>query len=369
MRLRRLLGPRADEVPVWLAALLLIGTAALSGYFDKRRAPAAAIGRAAQRSAAGGPDASPQGAVPAPLLSGGFVRWWDIPWPAWKRILWRTYQRSNAGRLLAVAAGVVFFGLLALFPAISAFVSFYGLFASYSAINQHLAVTAGMLPPGAVEILREQVERLVANGDVKLSFGFVLGTGLALWSANAGMKAIIDALNVAYEEKEKRSFLVLNLVSLAFTLGAIVALLLAVGAVVVVPLVPARFGLGTWSETLLAWLRWPALFVFVVTGLAILYRFGPSRTHPQWEWLNVGTLGAASTWIAGSALFSWYLSAFANYDATYGSLGAAIGLMMWMWMSVIIILFGAELNSEIERPSVPAGDSDLACKTGHATTH
>ena len=358
MKLRKLLGSRADEAPVWLAALLLLGTAALSSYFDKHRP---------RPATASGPHRLRQGALWAPVRSGGALGPWHMSWPDWKRILWRTYQRSDDDRLLAVAAGVVFFGLLALFPTISAFVSFYGLFASYSAINQHLSLAAGLLPPGAIEILREQIDRLVANGDVKLSFGFVLGVGLALWSANAGMKALIDALNVAYEEKEKRSFIMLNLVSLAFTFGAIVALLLAIGAVVVVPLVLARFGLDTWSETLLAWLRWPALLVFVVTGLALLFRVGPSRTHSRWEWLNAGTLGAALIWIAGSALFSWYLSNIANYNAAYGSLGAAVGLMMWMWLSVIIILFGAELNSEIEHPSVAAGDPDLACGTGPRT--
>src|SRR5262249_37003345 len=190
--------------------------------------------------------------------------------------------------------------------------------------------------------------RIVAKGDAKLSFGFVLGLGLAVWSANAGIKAIIDALNVVYDEKEKRSFIVLNLVSLALTLGAIAAVLVAIGAVVVFPLVLARFGIGDMSETFVAILRWPALLVVVLLGLAILYRFAPSRREPEWRWVTVGSLFAAIAWLAGSALFSWYLGTFAHYDETYGSLGAAIGLMMWMWMSIISILFGAELNAEIE---------------------
>ena len=273
---------------------------------------------------------------------------WQIPWTGWKDILWRTYQQINEDRLLAVAAGAVFYGLLALFPAITALVSIYGLFAKASDISSHLSIMAGILPAGGFDIFQDQVNRLVSKGDARLGFGFILGLGLALWSANSGMKAIMDALNVAYEEKEKRGFIKLNLVSLTFTVAAILTLLLAMGAVVVVPLVLAYIGLGGASEMLLRWLRWPLLLAIIILGLAVLYRFGPSRREPRWQWLSMGSVLAAVTWLGSSALLSWYLANFANYDATYGSLGAAIGLMVWMWVSFIVILFGAELNSEIE---------------------
>ena len=174
---------------------------------------------------------------------------WQIPWRGWKDILWRTYQQIGEDRLLAVAAGVVFYGLLALFPAVTAIVSLYGLFANAATISDHLSMATGILPSGAIDIIREQVARLASKGDAKLGFGFILGLGIALWSANAGMKAIIDALNVVYEEKEKRSFVKLNLISLAFTLGAIAALLLALGAVVVLPLLLAWLGFATLFAT------------------------------------------------------------------------------------------------------------------------
>jgi membrane protein len=186
------------------------------------------------------------------------------------------------------------------------------------------------------------------KGNTALGTTFLFGLGLAIWSANAGIKAIIDALNVVYEEREKRSFLGLNVLALAFTTGGIAALLLMVGAVVLVPLALNRAGLGPESQFIIGVARWPLLFIFLLAALGVLYRFGPSRRAARWEWLSVGTLSAASLWIVGSSLLSWYLSNFANYDATYGSLGAAIGLMMWMWMSAIIVLCGAELNSEIE---------------------
>jgi membrane protein len=288
---------------------------------------------------------------------------WQIPWAGWKDILWRTYAQIGEDRLLAVAAGVVFYGLLALFPAVTAFVSLYGLFAKASTINDHLALVGGFLPAGGVDIIQEQVNRIAAKGEAKLGFAFAFGLALALWSANAGMKALIDALNVIYDEKEKRGFIKLNFVSLVLTAGGLLAILTAVGAIVVLPVVLSFVGLGGWTETMLRLLRWPILVFVVIFGLAVLYRFGPSRERPRWEWLSVGSVLAAVAWLASSALLSWYLANFANYDATYGSLGAAIGLMMWMWMSSIVILFGAELNSEIEhqtaRDSTTGGERPL----------
>jgi membrane protein len=162
------------------------------------------------------------------------------------------------------------------------------------------------------------------------------------------MKAIIDALNVVYEEKEKRSFLKLNLVSLAFTVAGIAALLVALGTVVVLPIALSYLGLQNVTDQLFGLARWPVLMALTILGLAVLYRYGPSRREPRWQWISVGSIFAAVTWLVGSALFSWYLSSFANYNATYGSLGAGIGMMMWMWISSIVILFGAQLNSEIE---------------------
>jgi membrane protein len=284
---------------------------------------------------------------------------WQIPWAGWKDILWRTYGQIGDDRLLAVAAGVVFYGLLAIFPAVTAFVSLYGLFAKASTISDHLSLAAGVIPSGGVEIIQEQINRITAKGDARLSLAFAFSLGLALWSANAGMKAVIDALNVTYNEKEKRGFIKLNLISLALTVGAILSLLVALGSIVVLPLILSSFGLGGWTEILLRFLRWPVLICLVVFGLAVLYRFGPSRESPRWDWLSVGSAVAAIAWLVGSALLSWYLANFANYDATYGSLGAAIGMMIWMWMSSIVILVGAELNSEIEHQT--AQDST----TGH----
>lgn len=288
---------------------------------------------------------------------------WQIPLRGWKDILWRVYAKINNDRLFAVAAGVVFYAILALFPALAALVSLYGLFADAHTIESTLSLLSGVLPGGAMDILHEELRRLTANGGSGLSLGFVFGLLIALWSANSGTKAVIDALNVAYEEKEERSFIRLNLVSLAFTLGGIAALMVAVSAVVIVPIVLNSVGLGSVANALIAILRWPALVLFIIAGLAVLYRYAPNRREPRWVWLSVGSAFAAIVWLVASLLFSWYIANFGNYNVTYGSLGAAIGMMVWMWISMIVVLIGAELNAEIEhqtaRDSTVGGDKPI----------
>jgi membrane protein len=272
----------------------------------------------------------------------------DPTWRDWKEIAKRVFKALGDDRLLAVAAGVVFYGLLAFFPAITALVSIYGLLADPATIRDHLSLVSGFLPAGGFDILREQVDRILEKGGGKLSFGFAAGTLLAIWSANAGMKALIDALNVIYNVPETRNFIRLNAVSLALTVGGIAMLLLAIGCVVLFPLLLSSFGLGGWADTLVSLIRWPLLFVGVILGLAVLYRFGPAPRGAKWRWITPGSLFATALWVIGSAALSYYLANFANYDATYGSLGAGIGLMMWMWMSSIVVLLGAQLNDTLD---------------------
>jgi membrane protein len=285
---------------------------------------------------------------------------WQIPWRGWRDIAWRVYAGFNDNRLLAVAAGVTFYWLLAIFPSIAAFVSLYGLVADASTIDAHLSLVSGILPSGAVDIIHEQLAKLAAKSDAKLSVGFLLGLGVALWSANAGMKAIIDALNVVYDEKEKRGFVKLTLLSLLFTIGALAALLLALTAVVVAPILLSALGLSGLSGVLISIVRWPLLLGLAMIGLAVVYRYGPSRRQARWEWLSAGTVAAAVGWLIGSALFSWYVASFGAYNATYGSLGAAVGMMMWMWISAIVILLGAEANAEAEHQT--ARDSTIGAE-------
>ena len=267
----------------------------------------------------------------------------------WKDILWRVYSQMNEDHLLTVAAEVVYYCLLALFPALAAFVSLYGLVADASTIDANLSSLSGFLPGGGIQILHDALQRLTAKGSTGLSLSFAVGIVVALWSANSGVKAIIDALNAVYGENEKRGFVRLNLVSLAFTLAGIVSLGVALAVVVAAPIALGRVGLGGVSDALIGILRWPAILVLIVLGLGVVYRYGPSRREPRWQWISVGSVSAAVFWLVASALFSWYIANFGAYDATYGSLGAAVGMMVWMWLSMIVILLGAQLNAEIER--------------------
>lgn len=260
-----------------------------------------------------------------------------------------TYDRINRDRILATAAGVVFYGLLAIFPAITALVSSYGLLADPSTISKNLQSLAVMLPGNSFAIVQDEIARVIAKANSSLSLTFGFGLLLAIWSANAGVKAVLDALNVAYEVEEKRGIIRLNLVSLAFTLAGLAAILVMVGAIVGVPLALNDLGLERRTEQFVQIARWPVLGMALLAALLVLYGYGPSRPRPKLRWLVTGAVLAIVLWLIGSALLSWYLSDFANYTATYGSLGAAIGLMTWMWLSAIIILVGAELNSEIER--------------------
>jgi membrane protein len=272
----------------------------------------------------------------------------EIPAQGWKDILWRVYERFTRDRIMLVAAGVTFYTLLALFPGIAALVSLYGLFADPGAIQTHLNSLSGVLPGGAQQVIGDQVQRVASKGRGTLGSAFAISLVVSLWSANAGIKSLFDALNIVYGEEEKRSFIRLNALSLAFTFGSIIFLLLALGALVVVPVVINYIGLGKNTELLLQILRWPALLLIVIFGLALLYRYGPSRDQPKWRWVTPGSMIAAVLWLGVSMLFSWYVSNFGTYNETYGSLGAVIGFMTWIWLSTMIVLLGAEINAELE---------------------
>ncbi|MBB4261703.1 MULTISPECIES: YihY/virulence factor BrkB family protein [unclassified Bradyrhizobium] len=344
---------RSEQIDSWLlVAATAVFVLTAERYFQDRDLVPSGPPQDHRKGEANSPETHPARAAVQPGHGRRAKTPFEIPWKGWKDIFWRTYQRIDEDRLLATAGGVVFFGLLAVFPAVTAVVSSYGLFADPATISANLQTLATMLPEGSFQIVEDQVARVVSHGNTTLGATFLLGLLLAIWSANAGVKAIFDALNVAYEEREKRSFIRLNMVSLAFTVGGIVALLVMVGLVVAFPLALNHLGMAPESKLIVALARWPLMFLVLLVALAILYRFAPSRDAPRWQWLSLGAVIAAILWIAGSALLSWYLSEFANYNATYGSLGAAIGLMTWMWMSAIVIMFGAELNSEIERQTL-----------------
>jgi membrane protein len=361
-----------DKLPTWAVVIALAGM-----FFG----PAAETHRPPD-VAARQPDFAPS-ENNAPLLAEEHGRGRrantpsEIPAKVWKDILWRVYHNIPEHRVISIAAGVTFYVLLAIFPGIAALVAIYGLFADPSSIGQHLNDLSGVLPGGATEVVGDQLTRLTSQPRSQLGFALVFGVAISLWSANAGMKALFDALNIVYSERESRSFIRLNLISLAFTLGAIVFMMVALSAIAVLPLALGYLGLSGAIEWLIAIGKWPLLLVVIAFGIALIYRYGPSREEPQWRWVSWGSALAAVLWLVTSLLFSWYASHFGSYNKTYGSLGGAIGFMTWMWISFVVILIGAELDAEMEHqtakdtttgPAKPLGSRGayMADTIGHA---
>lgn len=249
---------------------------------------------------------------------------------------------------MLVAAGVTFYLLLALCPALAALVSLYGLIADPITISEHLGQLAGLLPPGAFDLLADQIKSLAEKKDSTLGFTFFFGLAIAVWSTHSGTLAIFDAMNIAYEETEKRGIVKLNLIGLCFTLCGVASAVVMVGLVAVLPTVLSYLWLDQFKENALLVMRWPLVLVVVVAAVLAVYRFGPSREPPKLRWMTWGAALTTVGLIAMSLGLSFYLSHFANYNATYGTLGALIGLLMWTWLSVTILIVGGELNAELE---------------------
>jgi membrane protein len=273
----------------------------------------------------------------------------EVPSQGWLEILKGLWHSFNKDRLLAIAAGVTFYAILAIFPAIAALVSLYGLFADPKTIGSNIDLMSGVLPGGGLDVLRDELMRVSSSGSRSLGLALLGSLAVSLWSANAGIKALFDTLNLVFKEEEKRGIVKLNAVSLAFTIGAIVFALLALGAIVVVPIVFSFLGLAGITEALVNYLRWPILLIGIGLALSLIYRFGPSRTDAHWHWITLGSACGALLWLIASVLFSWYAASFGSYNATYGTLGAAIGFMIWIWISVVTILLGAELDAQGEQ--------------------
>jgi membrane protein len=266
----------------------------------------------------------------------------------WWQVLKRAANGFNEDRVMAEAAGVTFYVLLALFPAIASLISIYGLFASTQHLSDNLAELRGIIPDGGLQIIETQVQALTSSPPQALGFGVVVGLATSLWSANAGVKAFFGALNVVYHEREKRGFFHLTLISFSFTFGLIGFLMLALAAVVVVPIMLNFVGLGSFGGRMLAFARWPLMVMVMGGALSLLYRYGPSPRNARWKWVSWGSAFAAIAWVAASLGFSYYVANFGSYNKTYGSLGAVVGFMTWIWVSAMVVLVGAELDAALE---------------------
>ncbi|SDY58432.1 YihY/virulence factor BrkB family protein [Citreimonas salinaria] len=272
----------------------------------------------------------------------------DIPRPGWRDVLLRVKDELTADHVSIVSAGVAFFGLLAIFPAIAALISIAGLILDPAAIEQQLASVAGVLPADAAQIIESQAREVASNAGAGIGLAAAGGILFSLYSASKGMKSLIEGMNIAYDEEESRGFIALNVIALALTLFLIVGVLIAFGATLAAPALLGQMGLSQGAQTAVTYGRWPLLAILAIFGLAVVYRYGPSREHPQWRWISPGAVVATVIWLIGSILFSIYVRNFGSYNESYGALGGVIILLTWLWLSGFIVLLGAELNSEME---------------------
>jgi membrane protein len=273
----------------------------------------------------------------------------EVPAKGWVDILTRTAKEAKADRASLLAAGVAFFFLLALAPALSALTGVYGLVADPADAAQQVQDFLAAAPQEVQDMVQQQLETAAGREQGAALLSVLVGTVLALWAASAGVQHLVEAINVAYGEEETRGFVKLRGLALLLSVGAVVFLTITIGLIAFLPAALADTGLGDPARIALGVLRWPLLAVAMVAALGILYRLGGDRDDPRWRWVQVGSVAATVLWLIGSALFSVYASRFGSYDETYGALASVVVVMLWLFLTAYAIIFGAELNAETER--------------------
>jgi len=276
--------------------------------------------------------------------------------PGWAHVGWRVFASIFEHRLLTTSGGVAFFALLSIFPALATIVSLYSLFADPHAIPERVALLAGVVPTSVIDLIKEEIQSLAEKNIGTLSTAFLIGLLVSMWSANSGVSALFDALNVVHGETEERSLLQFYATTFAITLGAVVYGLIAI--IGVLPMAFRFLRLGEQVQNFEAIFRWAATLLLVMIWLSVVYRVGPSRSDAKWRWVTWGSGLAAILLVVASMVFTWYLAEFNSYDRLYGSLGAVVGFMTWLWISIVVMLLGAEVDAAIESKS--AGRSAAA---------
>jgi len=264
----------------------------------------------------------------------------------------RIYSEFSEDRVLAVAGGITFFFFLAIFPAIACVVALYGLFDDRRSILDALQMISGFIPGGAVSVLTAEVKRLVSQQPTTLSLTFAIGFIVAVWSASGGVKSIIDGLNIAFEVGETRSFLKLTLSALALTFG----IMAGAASIIYLSIFLERYVASQNSRSLqvaVNVLAWPVAFCLCSIVISLIYRYGPNRVRTPWVWITWGSAFASTFWILGTWLFSWYAANFGSYNKTYGVFGGLAGFLTWVWLSIVLLLTGAEIICELERKRPP----------------
>jgi membrane protein len=272
----------------------------------------------------------------------------EIPKRGWWEIVRRTAKEVSRDHLPLIAAGVAFYSLLALPPAFAALIALWGIAADPYEIQTHIEELARLLPPEAAAVITDQLKQVASRSSEALGWTALIGFVLSLWSSRAAVNAMIDALNIVYEEEERRGFVRRTLSTLLLTLAAIVGGVLALLLVAGIPALLNLTGLDGSAEAIVNVVRWIVLIVLVMVGLSMLYRFGPSRHRAQWHWVTWGAATAAALWIIASAAFSLFVSNFGKYGETYGAIAGVVLLLLWLWLSALVALIGATINAEME---------------------
>ncbi|WP_104202152.1 YihY/virulence factor BrkB family protein [Billgrantia saliphila] len=293
----------------------------------------------------------------------------QIPKPGWKDILKRTKEEMARDHVSIVAAGIAFYGLLAIVPAIVATISIWALVFDPQQITQQISSISHLLPEEAADIIQQQAEQASQDAGVGMSLAAIFGILLAVYSASRGIDGLMEGLNIIYDEQENRGVIKRTALKLILTLGAILMTLVTLGVITAIPAIVELIGLPDVFGTLVNLVRWPLLMIVVMLAIAVLYRYGPDRDKPRWQWTSIGSFVAVLLWIVGSIAFSIYVRNFSSYNETYGSLGAIIILLMWFWLSAFIVLMGAELNSEMEHQTkhdtTVGGDERMGERNAH----
>ena len=266
----------------------------------------------------------------------------------WKDVAFRVKNQVAKDRVGLVAAGVAFYGLLALFPAITALIAISGLLIEPSLIVTQIQGLSGLVPEEVITIITKQATEVANFRQGGLGFAAVLGLLIAFYSASKGMASLMQGLNIVYDEEETRGFIERLLVTLALTLLLIAGLVCGLSATLAMPVVLSFVDIGPVVLMLVNAALWIGLIALTIVGLSVLYRFAPSRGIPKWRWTSVGAVVGCLVWIAASACFAFFVSNFSYYNQSFGTLAGIIVLLVWLWMSAYIVLMGAELNAELE---------------------
>ncbi len=275
---------------------------------------------------------------------------WAIPAKGWKDVLLRTWREAGEDNIGLIAAGVAFYGFLAMVPMLGALVLSYGLVANPQTVVHNMQSLTSVMPADAAKLVGEQLLNVVKSSQGKKGLGLLIAFAVALYGAMNGASSIVVALNITYEEHEQRGFVRRYLLAATITLGAVVVAILAVVSIAALGHLDKLF---PWAPAVLIVIGKALSYVLVAAagaaGAATLYRYGPDRAHARWTWLTPGSVLSTALWLAVTLGFGLYVANFGNYNATYGSLGAVVVLLTWIYLSAYVLLLGAELNSELEQ--------------------